>query len=367
MGAITFKCPNCGGELLFNPSTQKYKCEYCDSEFTQAQLDALTPAAGREEQVQEEAPAQQAADETQAQENAYSGQAQTGGTAVVYSCPSCGAEIVTDETTAATFCYYCHNPVVLEGRLSGEFLPDQIIPFKLSQKKASEQFFEYIKKKKFVPKEFYSQSQVEKLTGVYYPYWLYDGEVSGSMSGEGRRIRVWRSGDTEYTETQVYHIERSGDVQINNLTRNALEKTNRELVENVQPYNLQDVTKFTMGYLSGFQAEKRDMEKDAFSEDLHQETERYAKELIQATTSGYTGMTANFQPFRRKKESWHYTLLPVWVLTYRSMGKLYYFAMNGQTGKIAGKLPIDRKKLSFVSVLAGAAAAVVCLIGGYLL
>ena len=374
MGAITFKCPYCGGELTFNPSAQNYICEYCDSQFTQAQLDEMTPMSGQEQHVappldvDEDEPVSAAAQgngpaDTQGQHVS----AQTGENAVLYSCPSCGAQIVTDETTAATFCYYCHNPVVLEGRLSGDYLPDQIIPFQIDHKAAEQKFFDYVRSKKFVPKAFFSKSQLEKLSGVYYPYWLYDSELSGQMEGEGSRIRVWRTGDTEYTETSIYHIQRGGDVMISNLTRNALKKTNRELVENVQPYQLEKMTDFNMGYLSGFVAEKRDMEKDSFSDELHQQTEEYARDLIRATTSGYTGMRTSFSQFSRQKERWHYALLPVWVLTYRSMGQLYYFAMNGQTGQIAGKLPIDRKKLGMVSAGFGLAAAVICLIGGYLL
>ena len=364
MGVITFKCPNCGGELVFDPASQQYICEYCDSRFTQEELDALTPASGREETLEEPAASSQEQDVSQTGETASAG---SGGTAVVYHCPSCGAEIVTDETTAATFCYYCHNPVVLEGRLSGDYLPDEIIPFRIDRKGAEQKFFEFVKSKKFVPRAFFSQSQLEKLSGVYYPYWLYESELSGRMEGEGSRIRVWRTGSTEYTETSVYHIQRGGDVRITNLTRNALKKTNRELVENVQPYELEQMKPFNMGYLSGFVAEKRDMEKEVFSDELHQQTEEYARDLIRATTSGYTGMRTNFSPFARRMEQWHYALLPVWVLTYRSMGKLYYFAMNGQTGQIAGKLPIDRKKLGFLSAGFGAAAALLCLIGGYLL
>ena len=345
MAAITFKCPNCGGDLVFDPSGQNYKCSYCGSVFTQEELDSLHGASASAES------------QTAGEENG----------AVVYSCPSCGAEIVTDATTAATFCYFCHNPVVLEGRLSGDYLPDQIIPFKLDENEAKQKLKEFIRKKRYVPKAFADESQIEKLSGVYYPYWVYDCEVSGSMNLEGTKLRVWRDSRKEYTQTSIFSVERSGTASLRNITRNALEKTNRELVENVQPYSLGSMQPFTIGYLSGFMAEKRDMEKDRFSDELQKEARNYAGGLMRETVSGYNTTRLISSDYQITGETWHYVLLPVWVLTYRSLGQLYYFAMNGQTGAVAGKLPVDMKKLSLHCALLGAIVAVLILIGGYLL
>ena len=167
MAAITWKCPNCGGELVFEPSLQKYQCPYCVSTFTQEELEEMKPAESAEHSPEPET----AQAEDSHQEEPETTDADHAGEAALYSCPSCGAEIITDATTAATFCYYCHNPVVLEGRLSGDFLPDQIIPFQIDRETAVKKFGEFIGKKRFVPKAFYNESQIEKLTGVYYPYW----------------------------------------------------------------------------------------------------------------------------------------------------------------------------------------------------
>ena len=92
---------------------------------------------------------------------------------MVYSCPSCGAEIVAEETTAATSCYYCHNPVVLSGKLDGAYEPDSVIPFEVDQKTARERFKEWIGKKRYVPGDFYSPEQMKRLEGIYYPYWTF--------------------------------------------------------------------------------------------------------------------------------------------------------------------------------------------------
>ena len=127
MSAITYKCPNCDGGLVFDPESGTYACEYCLSKFTQEELMAESQSAEAEQS--EKTVGEEWAETEKSQESA-----------VVYHCPSCGAEIMTDETTAATFCFYCHNPVVLSGRLEGEYLPDGIIPFKITKEEAIERF-----------------------------------------------------------------------------------------------------------------------------------------------------------------------------------------------------------------------------------
>ena len=351
MSVVSIKCPNCGGELVFEPSSQNYVCPYCNSSFTQAELDRMLEQSGHGED-RKEAETQTGPDAGGRPETEYSDSQPGEGN--LYSCPSCGAQIVTDETTAATFCYYCHNPVVLEGRISGAYLPDRIIPFKISREEAVSRFLSYVGKKKYVPKAFFNEQQIEKLSGVYYPYWVYDTDVEGELTANGTRIKTWRVGDTEYTQTSIYDVRRQGVVAVDQLTRNALKKTAGELVENVQPYTMTDLTKFSMGYLSGFMAEKRDIEKDALSAGLRDEAGKYAKKLLEGSASEYTTLKVKDARYMPSREQYSYVLLPVWVLTYRSLaGKFYYYAMNGQTGTVAGELPIDMRKLVIHCLILG--------------
>ena len=193
---------------------KKYKCPYC-----LAVLDELPEDAAKETEEKKET---KEVKETKAE-------SQENEEAVLYTCPSCGAEIITDATTAATFCYYCHNPVVLSGRLEGKYLPDMVVPFQLDKKKATESFLSFVKKKKFVPTAFFNKNQIEKLTGVYYPYWTCTAKGRASAHGEGRNIKVWRSGDTEYTETDVYAVDREGSIAVQNVMRGALKKADHRI------------------------------------------------------------------------------------------------------------------------------------------
>lgn len=191
--------PNCGGDLQFDPASQKFQCEYCSSEFTQEEAAAANQQATESKQQEEK-------DESKNDREAFE-------EADLYLCPSCGAEIVTDATTAATFCFYCHNPVILQGKLSGQYRPDKIIPFAVDKKEAVDSFLKYVKKKRFIPRNFFCKEQIEKISGIYFPFWQYDCKTEGGWHGEAKRIRVYRTGDMEHTETKVYHLDREAEVE----------------------------------------------------------------------------------------------------------------------------------------------------------
>lgn len=372
MAAITYKCPRCGGDLRFQPSGQRFVCEYCDSEYSKEELEENAVAA-EEMKLPEEAEMPETAkglEEAEMSETAkepeeaempeVAKQPEKEQDAVRYICPSCGAEIVTDETTAATFCYYCHNPIVLEGRMRGSFHPDLVIPFAIDRKRALEIFHQWMGKKKYVPKDFYSEDQIEKLSGVYFPYWLYDCQVDGRLEAQGTKLSTWRMGDIQYTKTEQYDVSRRGEMQIEHVPRNALSKANRELAEAVFPFEMSKLQPFEMGYLSGFMAENRDMEQQQFAAEVEAEVRGFAEQSLRSGINGYQSVQVQSSDMRLLKPQWKYALLPVWTLTYKEKktGKLYYFACNGQTGKVCGELPVDSGKLGrlFLSVFVPVAA-----------
>jgi len=443
MALMTYKCPNCGGGLQFDPASGKFKCEFCLSEFTEREMKEFEEReAARRAGMEEPGEGGMAGGAGDGMAGAVgagvagagmagaagagmagaagagmagagmagvagagmagaagagmagaagagmagvagagmagasgagvSGE-ETAGTeepeAVLYTCPSCGAEVVTDATTAATFCYYCHNPVVVSGRLSGRYLPDYVLPFAMDKKEAEKQFVAWISKKKFVPKDFFSKDQIEKFSGIYFPYLLYSCQVDGSIQAEAEQNRTWTAGRIRYTEHKRYQVEREGCLDVKNLTRNALSKTNKELVEGVLPFNMEAVKPFQMGYLSGFQAEKRDMEKEAFTAEAEEEVKNYTVQNLGSSIRNYSTVKIKASRTNIRDAKWQYALLPVWVLTYkdRQRDKVYYFAMNGQTGKIRGKLPVDKGKLA--ALFAGVFFPVfaVLMIGGWFL
>ena len=352
MAVTTYKCPNCDGGLIFDPKSQQFSCEYCGSYFDESNL---TKTDGAENSAPREAPepgGREARDEP---------------SIAVYSCPSCGAEVETDETTAATFCYYCHNPVVLSGRLDGKLRPQKVIPFAVEKEKAIRELLNWTKKKWFVPKAFFSQNQIEKVTGVYFPYWMVDGRVRGRMDARATKVRVWRSGNTEYTETRHYSVVREGNMTFQDIAHNALNKENSKLVNGVHPFDGAAMRDFSPAYLSGFQAEKRNREQAECEGAVKQEIQEYAGVMLRNSISGYHVVTPGQLSVSQESLDWKYTLLPVWVLTYKAHnGETHYYTMNGQTGKVSGILPVDYRRLFLFFGGITLVLLLIMLLGGYL-
>ena len=120
------------------------------------------------------------------------------------------------------------------------------------------------------------------------------------MQGEARNVRVWRTGNTEYTETKYYQVSREGDVKLENLTENALGKANQELICGVMPYDFKDVKKFQLGFLSGFLAEKRDIEKKQIEKKVQQEARESAEKLMREQIQFRVGKKCRFPGIKRK-------------------------------------------------------------------
>ncbi len=325
MSTLSFKCPSCGAGLKFTPGTDSSTCEYCSSTFTLEEL---------EESV----------DENVAQDISEK-------EVSTYHCESCGAEVITSDTTTASFCYYCHNPVIMTKRLSGNFRPDVIIPFSFDRELAKKKFVDWAKTKKFVRKDFYSDSQLEKITGVYLPYWLADITISGDFKGVGSTVSESRSGDTVYTTHRKYKIDRHADVKIKNIFDYAYKKYDKDLISNIFPYRDHRDKPFKMAYLSGFFSEAYDIEREEVEGDMKGRFERYTSDYRRVLLDDYSSVSLDKDEIDYKVDAWKYALYPVWILTYHYRNKVYVYAVNGQTGKACGELPVDNKKLSITSII----------------
>lgn len=346
--AVTYKCPNCDAGLLFDAEKQKFCCEFCLSEFTEVEL-SKTNAAERAQKEEE------SAEDFCSHMNEY-------------NCPNCGAEIVADESTAADFCYFCHNPIVLVGKLSGQRKPDKIIPFKFDKKGAEERFLKYAKKKRFVPSDFFSQEHAEKISGVYFPFWVTDADTDSFMNARATKIRTWRMGDYMYTETSRYDIHRRGYIHFEDIVTSALSDADKQMLEGILPYPSDALDDFSIPYLLGYTAKKRDIERSQIVSEVRDRMDDYAKTLLSNTVVGYNSVNVVDSTVNVQKSHWEYALMPIWILTYKKGDKTYTYAMNGYTEKIYGELPVSFAKLAalFGGILVS--VATICgLLGGFLL
>lgn len=352
---LNYKCPGCGAPLEFSSATQKWDCKSCGNSFD---LDTITKLYDAQQLGSADPQWEQYAPQTE-------GGWKDGETDNIcsYTCPSCGAEIITDANTAATHCVYCGNPTVLPGRLSGQLRPDYVIGFKLDKAAAEAAFKKHCEGKRLLPSDFTSQNRVEKISGVYVPFWLFDCEADASMTYNATRVSTTRSGDYRITSTSHYMIRRDGDVRFDKLPVDGSSKLDDTLMESIEPYDYSALAEFNPAYLSGYLADKYDVDAQAGMPRANERIKKSVDACFMSTVEGYASVVPASSNISLKNGAIHYALLPVWMLNTIYNGKMYTFAMNGQTGKMVGDLPIDRGK--YWKWLLGGIAALAA--GGYLI
>ena len=335
-----YKCPNCTGALEFNPSTQSWKCQYCFSEFNKEKLDIV---------FKKDEPSDKALPELDS-----------------YRCTSCGAELIADSTTAATFCLYCKSHSIIKSRFSGQFKPDKLIPFRLTKEQAKMIYRNWINKRIFAPDEFKLKEEVDKITRIYAPFWLFDCKVEGLIEGEGTRVRSWRDGDYRYTQTEYYRVIRSGSAEYNLVPVDASKKLDDKFMHMIEPYNYQDLKDFSMEYLSGFMAEKYDVEASEAENLMEKRVTGYLVERLKGTISGYTSFHVTDRLIQLTDITRKYAMLPIYLLINRYSDKDHLFIINGQTGKIIGDTPVSSLKQKLFAGLVFFIVWVVLVFGGAL-
>ena len=370
-----YKCPACTAPLHFVGASGKLECDFCGSKYDVAEIEALyadKEAKAVEAAKQADAKAEQnrkkmadmAADgwDTSGLNSDWGAEADG---MKAYSCPSCGAELICDETTAATSCPYCGNPTVVPGQFSGALKPDYVIPFKLSKEDAVAALKNHYKGKPLLPKAFTNGNHIEEIQGVYVPFWMFDGQAEGSVDYEGLITHVYESGDYEITETEHYNVHRGGSIAFEKVPVDASSKMPDDHMDSIEPYDYAGLKPFSTAYLPGFLADKYDVT----VEDSHDRADgRCSASLegaLRRTTTQYDSCVPLRQDIRLRRGKVHYALLPVWMLHTKWNGKDFLFAMNGQTGKLVGDLPTDMGK--FWAIFAAVAAPVTAIAAAILM
>lgn len=325
MSITNYKCPNCTGPVKFNAEKQSLQCDYCLSTFQEQDFsttDSTVINKETENNVEQMAMMQQ------------------------YHCKQCGAEVIHTSETIATFCSYCHNPTIIHQTIKEEVKPHFVIPFKIDKTKAVEMFLAWTKKQKFAPKDFGSSKHYEKLTGMYVPFWLFDIENDFSYQYTAENHRSYRRGDYIFKEVDEYEIHRAGNIGFKRIPADGSSQMADEIMEAIEPYNFDELQVFDPTYLSGFFADKFDVNADAVYERIKTRAKEYTEKEIKHSISGYDYLSGHATRYDLNKSNTEYALLPIWFLTYPYKNEQYYFAINAQSGKIVGKTPVEQKRVA---------------------
>ena len=389
----TYQCPACTGPLHFAAGSGKLECEYCGSSYEVAEVEAFyakknapaepeltcpacktplnsegisgeatCPGCGAEFQMEDlRAYAAQMAEKREDNMNwdtAAGSTWQEGETdgLRIYGCKQCGGEIVADETTGATHCPYCGNPVVLTGHFTGLLKPDLVIPFKVDKKAAIAVLQNHYKGKRLLPKVFKDQNHIEEVKGLYVPVWLFDADANANVEYDATRVHRWSDSDYEYTETRHYAVIRGGGIGFENVPVDGSSKMDDTLMESIEPFDISGAVPFKTAYLPGYMADKYDVDAEASIDRANERIKKSTEDAFWNTVQGYDTVMPVESNINLRGGRARYALYPVWILNTNWAGQKFTFAVNGQTGKTAGDLPMD--KGAFWKYLLGVTAAV---------
>ncbi len=360
MDVVNYQCPNCDAPLKFSSKSQQWDCEFCGSNF---KLEDLKRQEAKGEGTV-------TGGEYDAAENEWREEELRG--MKVYSCEQCGGEIIADETTSASFCPYCGNTAIFQKQFEGAYRPESVIPFKMDKKQAKEAYKQFCKGKWLIPRDFISTNKIDEVTGVYVPFWLYDCEADSNITFHATKIKTWRQGEYKYTKTDYYAVKRAGNMAFAQVPADGSTKMDDNLMSALEPFQYQDMTDFSTAYLSGYLAEKYDQSAEDVKPRVDTRMRNSAVRVLQDTVSGYSSVNVAQNVTNLNYGKTRYVLLPVWMLASKYKDKSYMFAMNGQTGKMVGNLPISvpRTVATFFGIMGGTAligyigAAILFLLGG---
>ena len=333
-----FKCPNCGGSVEFDWSSQNMKCPYCDTEFD---TEGLKEAKAEEERSSSDRASFEKSGRMWQEEGVRH-----------YICPSCGGEIIAENTEAALSCPWCGNPVVLKEQFEGELRPDLVIPFKKGKEEAKEMFYKHLSGKKLLPPIFHEKAHIDEIKGVYVPVWIFDAEINGHMSIPAFRTTVWSDSKYTYTRTSHFLLLRDGRMEVKNLPVDGSTKMPDSIMEPLGPWKMEDAVDFETAYLSGYLADKYDVDADESSKRVLERAKSSVEKRLSATIGPYMRGPGAHSDISMTGGRERYVLLPLWILRTKYEGKDWYFAMNAQTGKLVGNLPMDKGRRNKYFLLA---------------
>ncbi len=328
---VSYKCPNCGASIPYDASSGKLKCDHCGTEYDVDTLKDLM----NEENVGED---NVTFSSKKSEKVRIDGK-------VTYSCPNCGGEVIGDENMSACICPYCGNTIIDASQFDGILRPELIVPFSLDIEAAREKYSEYLKGKWALPNDFKINNVIDKLSGMYVPYWLFDANVSAKARFRTSRVRTFRHGDYVTTETSYYLVYRDGKACFDKVPVDGSSKLDDSLLDGLEPFDYSKAVDFNSAYLSGFLADKYDEDENETFDKANKRIKSSMFSMLSRSVIGYNTVAFESGSVSYSNSYARYALLPVYIFSTTYHGKVYNFAMNGQSGKFAGDLPMDVKKV----------------------
>lgn len=350
-----FLCPGCGANIDFAPGLSVMKCPYCET--TLSPEDEIKINYAHEESVKNTSDTSNDAD------SSLNSTVSSDVDVTLFTCSQCGGELLAYDDTAVTFCSYCGSSTPLLSRLTKQKAPSYIIPFSLTKNKCIAEYKKKIKKNFFAPKSLVDDNVVEKIRGIYMPYYIYEATLEKPVSGTATKSLANISSNTR--TTSYFNARCTLYAQYDGISYDASSTFFDEMSSTLMPYNYSDIKSYEPNYFSGFYADTSDIDSEIYNDKVKDSViERVSPHIVENVIEGYELINAP-RPTKDDitiKEA-KLAYFPVYFLanrtTHKGQSRVSYAAINGSTGKVYADMPISILKYIGVSLLIAALSFII--------
>ncbi|MFN0204418.1 MAG: hypothetical protein ACKVTZ_23065 [Bacteroidia bacterium] len=342
---LSMQCPNCGSkEISYSADTQQLACAHCRHSW------ALPK--GRDKIVErhlgdgfniDELPRGFGLDQK------------------LIKCKSCGSNTAVETKQVNTSCPFCGSTSVNEEAMKTNVIqPVGVLPFTISHKKALDMFKAWIGEGWFHPNDLGEIARLDKIRGIYLPFWTYDAFTESSWTAEagyyyyetetytdseGRR-QTRQVQKVRWVPTSGYYEYFFDDVLIV-----ASKGLPQDVLDKINDFKLEKIVNYDSQYLMGWDCEVYQMD---LKEGFKRADKRMDESLYALCSKQVPGDTQRYLQVSSRKSAltFKHILLPIWIAAYTYNGKIYQFVVNGQTGSITGEKPYSTVKIFFAILAA---------------
>jgi ribosomal protein S27AE len=324
----TYICPNCGASISYSIHDTTLVCQFCG--FTR-KVDQRVISESSEQLLDAVLPTQRAHRWADSQSR--------------LTCEQCGVVIILPPGQTADSCPYCaSNRFITSTALMELVDPQAIALFKVDPRNAEESIKAWLKKGLLSPDNLATRQAGMQLHPAYYPFWVFEGTLEVpwfcDVNMGSSRLPQWEA----HSGSQFENFK---DVLIP-----GIRKLSPDDMAGIEPFNLNELVEFSPDFLAGWVA----LTYDHPLADASLLAREKVLKKVKLTLSSLVELNHPKRNFSTGAGKWSgltykLALLPIYIGNYAFQGKRFRIFVNGQTGKVGGKKPVDSLKAVMLSVL----------------